>query len=78
MREELLAQIFKAMGTEPFEIIEDQQLLDLGFNSISFITFIVAVEEKYEVEFEDDYLDFARYNSLEELFDYITMLISSK
>ena len=77
MKEELFAMIFEAMDRKPIKNVEDQQLLNLGFNSVSFIKFIVSVENKYGVEFEDEYLDFARYSSSGELFDYIDRLVSN-
>lgn len=43
---------------------EDIDLLSIGMDSISFISFIVALEEKFEIQFPDEYLTMEVMTSL--------------
>lgn len=50
---------------------DDNDLSHYEFNSISFIKLIVALEEEFNVEFADEVLDMAKFQSLDDLSDYI-------
>ncbi len=44
--------------------------IDLGYDSISFIKLIIEIEEKFEIQFPDEYLDYeivSNFQSLEEV-----------
>lgn len=43
---------------------EDIDLLSMEVDSITFITFIVALEERFEIQFPDEYLTIEVMNSL--------------
>ena len=44
---------------------------DLGINSIEFVKMIVLVEDALNIEFEDEYLDYGKYNSIDEWIKYV-------
>ncbi|MBB6022776.1 acyl carrier protein [Paenibacillus sp. JGP012] len=48
--------------------------IDSYLNSITYIQFIIAIEEAYDMEFEDEELDFARFNN----FNDILLFMESK
>ncbi len=54
------------------EIDANANLDEYGINSISFIKFIVAIENKFEIEFDDEKLDFKKLSTIKSLVDYIT------
>ncbi len=44
--------------------------IDLGYDSISFIKLIIEIEEKFGIQFPDEYLDYeivSNFQSLEEV-----------
>lgn len=52
------------------DITLDLEIVPLGINSLSFIQIIVELEDKCEVEFDDDSLDFYKYHTLEDVYNY--------
>ena len=57
---------------------EDIDLLSMEIDSITFITFIVALEEKFEMQFPDEYLAMEVMNSLNGFSSLIYTLLSNK
>ena len=53
------------------EIKQDFNLVDAGFNSITFIKLIIAIENYFSFEFEDDDLDIFKLQTLNKLVEYI-------
>jgi acyl carrier protein len=50
------------------EIAEvDYELEKYGFNSISFITLMVKLEEKFNIEIDEDDLDYKKYKTVEDI-----------
>ena len=50
---------------------ENDDLTQLGMNSITFIKMIVVLECEFDFEFEDDALDYNKFTSLNLLCDYV-------
>ena len=57
---------------------EDIDLLSMEIDSITFITFIVALEERFEIQFPDEYLTMEVMNSLNGFSNLIYTLLSNK
>lgn len=57
---------------------EDTDLLSMEIDSITFITFIVALEERFEIQFPDEYLTMEVMNSLNGFSSLIYTLLSNK
>ena len=53
------------------ELALEDDLNHMGVNSISYIKFIVAVEEEYDIEFDDDQLTVGNLKNLDMFLDYI-------
>ncbi len=41
----------------------DTQLMSMGLNSISFIKAVVAIENEFDFEFDDENLDFTKFKT---------------
>lgn len=63
-------------------IIDDSQndvdLLSMEIDSITFISFIVALEERFEIQFPDEYLTMEVMNSLNGFSELIYTLLLNK
>jgi len=57
---------------------DNDDLTVLGMNSISFIKLVVAIEEEFHFEFEDEDLDYSRFTSLNLLCKYVESRIHSE
>jgi len=53
----------------------DTLILDIGLNSISFIQFIVGLEEEFNIEFEDAMLDYKKIKKIKQLCYYINKML---
>jgi len=53
------------------EIGLDDDITNIGINSISFIKVVVAAETEFEFEFEDDDLDFSGFKDIRSIIAYI-------
>lgn len=49
---------------EELNISNSTEIASLGLNSITFIKFIVAIEEKFNIEFDDDDLNVEDYKTV--------------
>lgn len=56
----------------------EENLLNLGVNSIAFIKTLVAVEQEYNIEFSDEDLDFAGFETVNDLMGLLEKKLSEK
>ncbi len=70
---EIIKQIFKEkIEIEIFdEASFDTDLISLGLNSLTFIKLLVSIETRFDIEFEEEFLDFNYLSNLNQLVDYI-------
>ena len=62
--------------SKPIETIDlDANLQDIGFNSISFIKLIVAIEARWNVEFPDDKLLVNESGTLRQLCEMVRSMV---
>jgi|GEM_PF-5811124 len=57
-------------GTDMWQV----NLQDIGIDSIAYIHFIVAVEQRLEIELPDELLEFGKFQTLEQIGNYIERL----
>ncbi len=50
---------------------DNDSLAEIGLDSISFIRIIVAIEQEFDIEFDEVALDFSKFTSLDSLCKYI-------
>ncbi|KTD86651.1 non-ribosomal peptide synthetase [Paenibacillus etheri] len=58
------------------ELSLHSRLSDLGIDSITFVSIIVAFEAEFDMEFEDEKLVFKAFNTIEEIADYLKHRLS--
>ncbi len=52
-------------------IKEEDNILELGLNSISYIKLIVEIENEFDIEFEDCMLDYTTMESIKDIIDTV-------
>lgn len=45
----------------------DDNLADFGISSLNFIKILVAIEDEFNIEFEDEELEFENFNTIRKL-----------
>ena len=53
------------------ESFTDLEMKDMGINSISFIQIVVDIEETFGFEFDDEDLDYEKFRTMDDLYEYI-------
>lgn len=82
MKHEEVKDIIKQILKEKIEIEVtddysfDTDLISLGMNSLTFIKLLVNVETRFDIEFEEKFLDFNYLSSLNQLITYIADNVS--
>ncbi len=66
-----LSQIFRNTLENGITIDVNDKLQELGINSLSFIKIVVSIESAFSVEFDDEYLNFEKFNTVNDLITYI-------
>ena len=63
-------QVVEAFSEQKLDVSAlDQDLRVLGLNSISFIKLIIAIENEFNIEMEDEYLELENFTTLQHLKD---------
>ena len=59
-------------GEETLEQLkENDDLIELEINSILFIKIIIGIENQFNIEFDDEALDYSKFVSMENLIYYV-------
>lgn len=58
------------------DIDKNTDLIEYGVNSISFISLMLEVEKKYNIEFEDEYLNPSNFKNINAIAEYINKLLN--
>ena len=70
-----LREIIKEIISSP-ELVDNigpyDELTSIGINSISFVKIMVAIEQEYGIEVDDDDLDINKFKNLDGLVNYIS------
>ena len=56
-------------------VVMEEELKEIGINSISYIEIIVTVEERFEIEFDEEKLVLSHFNTFKEFVEYVNGLI---
>lgn len=59
------------------EINETQDLLELGMTSLSFVQIIVAFENEFDIEFDDDDFNAEKFKNVNDFVFYIEKKIAA-
>jgi|GEM_PF-5709921 len=66
-----ICTIFEKFNRSSFPITTETKISDLEINSILFIHAIIEVEKKFDVLFEDEFLDMSYFKTVENIIDFI-------
>jgi len=58
--------------------VMEVSLLESDINSLNFIKFIVAIEDAFEIEVKDQYLDYNQYSKISQMIQTIENVIVSE
>ena len=53
------------------EIFENSLLCDLEITSIDFVKIVIEIETEFNIEFEDEKLQFSEFSTIQSLIDYV-------
>lgn len=71
IREELIELVKENLDINEDEIDFEKEITDYDIDSIDMLDFIMAIEDKYDIEFSDDELD-----EIEKFSDVISLIES--
>jgi acyl carrier protein len=66
--------ITETLKEQTLNLIEETSLVELGINSINYISIIVALENRFDMEFEDDMLGIKSFENIKQIIEYIKKL----
>lgn len=72
---EKIMQVVREVIEQDVDIKYDTEFNSVGLDSVSFIRVVVALENKYGIEFQDEYLDYERYNTVADFCKYVERLL---
>ncbi|SET05122.1 phosphopantetheine-binding protein [[Clostridium] polysaccharolyticum] len=67
---EMIAQVSETPDCAKL-LKQNEQLSVAAVNSISFINLVLLIEDKYEIEFDDEHLDFKDFDTVTSLCEYV-------
>lgn len=57
------------------QVSESSKLEDIGVHSLNFVQVIVALEDEFNVEFDDNELEISRFHTVQDLYEELVTLI---
>ena len=78
--EKIVGLISSQIGIEKVNqrLSANDDLTQLGMNSLDFIKLVVTVENEFDIEFEDEALESSKFLSLSALCDYVGQKILNR
>ena len=72
---EIMMNLLKKEGRNDF-LEDNSDLTDIDLNSLIFIKFVVELEDKFNITFDEERLDYNSFSNLNELTKYINSICS--
>lgn len=57
------------------QVTEGSRLEDIGINSLNFIQVIVALEDEFDVEFDDEELEISKFLTIQDIYEELVTLM---
>lgn len=76
--EKIMEVTKRILEVDEIEVLKSDSLAELGLNSITFVKIVVEIEKELDIEFDDDYLDFEKYSTVNEFCRYVDSLVKNK
>ena len=73
---DIINSILETTQITPKDIYEDLSVF--GLTSIMYISVVIAIEEKYNIEIPDEYLLNAEIGTVHKIFNLVTMVVKGK
>ena len=78
MKEKIIELLREACALEEKRITAKTKLKDLSLDSLSFIEFLVHVEEEFGIEFDDEELYIGKWEGIEDIIFFVERKINDK
>ncbi|GMQ60885.1 acyl carrier protein [Vallitalea maricola] len=78
IEEKFKSKLMEIFQLEENAIVLDVSLSKLGVSSIYYIKMVVGMEDLFNIEFDDECLDYEKFETLSEILEYIKKKISEK
>ena len=72
--EEKVIKLIMIQNEDIEKIDLQSNLIGMGYNSLNFIELVVKAELEFEIEFNDDDLDYRKFTTVKDFVDYIESL----
>jgi len=69
LNEDIVSLFAQQLGDDTITI--DSLFLDVGVDSLDFISIVVKIENKYNIEFADDDLNYLKFTTIKDLTTHI-------
>ena len=56
----------------------DRDIFNSGMDSIEFVEFVILLEEEFDIEFEEDYLNYNQFEKVKDVVEYVRMRIGER
>jgi acyl carrier protein len=76
--ERLPEVMMKALERDDVEVDINANLSSLGLNSILFIKIVVALEDAFNIDFDDEDLNNSRFGSIQEIITYVELKMEAQ
>jgi len=58
------------------EIEVDEDITKIGYNSIEFIKLVISLEKEFDIEFDDEFLDYNKLNTIQKIAECIDNMLT--
>lgn len=75
---EVSQQVLKAVqevAGDAIEIKKDTEFKSIGLDSLSFVKVVVSLEDELDFEFDDEYLDYKEFDTVEDLCECVWKMV---
>lgn len=59
-------------------VLAEKELIYIGLNSLTFIKIIVGLEENFEIEFDDNDLNYELFSTVDDIIKYVRGKLNNK
>lgn len=73
-REIIVNMLCEVLEVDQETILNEEDLFNLGFDSINFVKLIVELELKFDIEYPDELLDLKKLSSVEKIVQLVESL----
>ena len=72
MNKEIREIVMNILELDNMEVDDEQNLVDIGMDSLQFVKMIVELEVKYDIEVEVEDLKIDKFNTIARISEYVS------